>query len=159
MGIPGGITPEEFEIRRRIIWAAFSQCCPNPRLLDSRAVIDKIISLYQGRPVSFDEERMHVPHRFLDRYEEQEVWMPFAFSSSRYYPGQPAQAISTFSSLCSLSVIMVRAHILRNDVVTDTRAASSLRCMPIASCLIDPQRHCSACRPALTGGRLHCPQR
>ena len=48
-----------------------------------------------------------MPHRFLDRYEEQEVWMPFAFSSSRYYPGQPAQAISTFSSLCSLSVIMV----------------------------------------------------
>jgi hypothetical protein len=25
VGIPGGITPEEFEIRRRIVWAAFSQ--------------------------------------------------------------------------------------------------------------------------------------
>ena len=93
MAIPSGISPQEFEIRRRIIWSAF--------------IIDKIISLYQGRPVSFAEERMHVPHRFVDLYEEQEVWMPFASSSNRHYPGQAARAISTFSALCSLAVIMV----------------------------------------------------
>jgi hypothetical protein len=52
---------------------------------------------------------MHVPHRFLDRYEEQELWTPFAYASHLHYPGRPARAICTFTALCSLSVIMVRA--------------------------------------------------
>lgn len=51
---------------------------------------------------------MHVPHRFLDRYEEQELWTPYAFPGIHRYPGAPARAISTFTSLCSLSVIMER---------------------------------------------------
>lgn len=51
---------------------------------------------------------MHVPHLFLDRYEEQELWTPFAFPGIHRYPGAPARAISTFKSLCSLSVIMDR---------------------------------------------------
>ena len=70
-------------------------------------VVDKIISLYQGRPVSFDEEQLHVPHRFLDMYEEQELWTPYAFPNILRYPGAPARAISTFTAFCSLSVIMV----------------------------------------------------
>ncbi|WVR04910.1 hypothetical protein IAU60_001922 [Kwoniella sp. DSM 27419] len=78
-------------------------------------VSDKIISLYQGRGVSFESRRMHVPHRFLDRYEEQELWTPFAFPGIHRYPGAPARAISTFTSLCSLSVIMDR-------VITDIYA-------------------------------------
>jgi hypothetical protein len=50
---------------------------------------------------------MHVPHRFLDRYEEHEMWFSFAFTAHRHYPGQPARGVSTFTALCSLSVIMV----------------------------------------------------
>lgn len=70
-------------------------------------MVDKIISLYQGRPVSFDEEQLHVPHRFLDMYEEQELWTPYAFPNVLRYPGAPARAISTFTAFCSLAVIMV----------------------------------------------------
>lgn len=50
---------------------------------------------------------MHVPHRFLDMYEERELWMPFAYPVNKPYPGTPARGISTFTALCSLSVIMV----------------------------------------------------
>jgi hypothetical protein len=76
-------------------------------------VYDKIISLYQGRPVSFREQDMHVPHRFLDRYEELELWTPFAFGGSYRYPGSPARAISTFTALCSLSTVLVSfCHVL-----------------------------------------------
>jgi hypothetical protein len=71
------------------------------------AVYDKIISLYQGRPISFDESRLRIPHRFLDWYEEQELWTPYAFPGIQGYPGAPARAISTFTAYCSLSVVMV----------------------------------------------------
>jgi hypothetical protein len=113
------------------VWAAFSKSAPHifQDRNDARSVYDKIISLYQGRPVSFAEERMHVPHRFLDRYEEQELWMPFAFAANRHYPGTPARAISTFTAYCSLAVIMVRhkvisfriAHTSGPDHSTDLR--------------------------------------
>jgi hypothetical protein len=75
---------------------------------DHRSVLDKIISLYQGRSVSFPDSQMHVPHRFFDVYEELELWTPFAFGGSHRYKGSPARAISTFKSLCSLSVLLVR---------------------------------------------------
>ncbi|KAL7420955.1 hypothetical protein Q5752_004909 [Cryptotrichosporon argae] len=91
---PGSLAAEELEIRRRVVWAAF--------------IYDKVISLYQGRAVSFAEDSMHVPHRFLDHYEEQELWTPYAFPGIQRYPGAPARAISTFTSLCSLAVIMGR---------------------------------------------------
>jgi hypothetical protein len=48
-----------------------------------------------------------VPHRFLDLYEEQELWTPYAFPNVLRYPGAPARAISTFTAFCSLAVIMV----------------------------------------------------
>jgi hypothetical protein len=53
---------------------------------------------------------MHVPHRFLDQYEEQELWTPFAFPLNQHYPGAPARAISTFTAYCSLAVIMVSSQ-------------------------------------------------
>ena len=102
-GIEGGLSAEELEIRRRVVWAAFSESPRN----HAKTVYDKIISLYQGRPVSFDERRMHVPFRFLDQYEEQELWTPFAFPINRHYPGAPARAMSTFAAYSSLAVIIV----------------------------------------------------
>ncbi|CAI6339941.1 unnamed protein product [Periconia digitata] len=87
-------TDEDYEIRRRVFWAAF--------------VVDKVQSLYQGRPVSIKESDTFVPMKFLDTYEELEHWAPFAFSSqsSASYMGCPAYSISTFGCLCKLSVIL-----------------------------------------------------
>ncbi|EEY18009.1 conserved hypothetical protein [Verticillium alfalfae VaMs.102] len=84
---------EDLEIRRRVFWGAF--------------VVDKIQSLYQGRPVTIKESDTLVPIKFLDTYEEFEHWRPFAYSSeSNEYPGSPAYSVSTFTSLCRLSVAM-----------------------------------------------------
>ena len=72
------------------------------------AVVDKVHSLYQGRPVNMQEMECRVPMLFLDRYEEKENWQPFGFSGNRHYAGCPAYTISTFTSLCKLCVIMNR---------------------------------------------------
>ena len=71
-------------------------------------MIDKIQSLYQGRPVSIKESDTLVPIKFQDTYEELEHWTPFAYStqSSTPYGGSPAYSISTFRCLCQLSVIL-----------------------------------------------------
>ncbi|KAL4735115.1 fungal-specific transcription factor domain-containing protein [Aspergillus similis] len=84
---------EDLEIRRRVFWAAF--------------VVDKIQSLYQGRPVSLKETDALVPIKFLDTYEELEHWQPFAYSNcASNYPGMPAYSTSTFTFLCKLSLTM-----------------------------------------------------
>ena len=71
-------------------------------------VIDKIQSLYQGRPVSIKESDTLVPIKFQDTYEELEHWTPFAYStqSDAAYLGSPAYSVSTFRHLCKLSVIL-----------------------------------------------------
>ncbi|KAM0278543.1 hypothetical protein ACHAQH_005111 [Verticillium albo-atrum] len=84
---------EDLEIRRRVFWGAF--------------VVDKIQSLYQGRPVTIKESDTLVPIKFLDTYEEFKHWRPFAYSiQSNEYSGSPAYSVSTFTSLCRLSVAM-----------------------------------------------------
>jgi hypothetical protein len=69
-------------------------------------VVDKIQSLYQGRPVSMTDTL--VPTKFLDTYEELEHWTPFSYSthSNTVYLGSPAYSVSTFRQLCQLSVIL-----------------------------------------------------
>lgn len=48
-----------------------------------------------------------MPIKFLDTFEELEHWQPFAYSTSAPdYPGSPAYSISTFTSLCKLSIAM-----------------------------------------------------
>ncbi|KFY21975.1 hypothetical protein V493_06942 [Pseudogymnoascus sp. VKM F-4281 (FW-2241)] len=86
------LTEEDLEIRRRVFWGAF--------------VVDKIQSLYQGRPVSLQEADIRVPILFQDQYEELERWTPIAYPETQSYPGSPAYSISTFTELCKLSVIM-----------------------------------------------------
>ncbi|OAA71852.1 fungal specific transcription factor domain-containing protein [Akanthomyces lecanii RCEF 1005] len=86
-------TDEDLEIRRRVFWSAF--------------IVDKIQSLYQGRPITLKESDTLVPIKFLDTYEEFEYWRPMAFSlQSIEYPGTPAYSVSTFTALCRLSVVM-----------------------------------------------------
>ncbi|KAI4947308.1 hypothetical protein J4E91_006660 [Alternaria rosae] len=69
-------------------------------------LVDKIQSLYQGRPVSMTDTL--VPTKFLDTYEELEHWTPFSYSTQpdAVYLGSPAYSISTFRHLCQLSVIL-----------------------------------------------------
>ncbi|UNI25023.1 hypothetical protein JDV02_010731 [Purpureocillium takamizusanense] len=90
----GRFSDEDLEIRRRVFWGAF--------------VVDKVQSLYQGRPVSLKENDALVPIKFLDSYEELEHWQPFAYSTAAGsdYPGSPAYSISTFTCLCRLSLVM-----------------------------------------------------
>ncbi|CAK7231443.1 hypothetical protein SCUCBS95973_007918 [Sporothrix curviconia] len=98
LGGTSGLSEEDVEIRRRVFWGAF--------------VVDKIQSLYQGRPVSLQEIETSVPLVFHDEYEELENWQPFAYYTyagaqlARDYPGSPAYSVSCFTQLCRLSLIM-----------------------------------------------------
>ncbi|OJJ68355.1 hypothetical protein ASPBRDRAFT_33628 [Aspergillus brasiliensis CBS 101740] len=86
------LSPEDLEIRRRVFWGAF--------------VVDKIQSLYQGRPASLQSFDTKVLLSFMDRYEELEPWQPFAYSDVQSYPGSPAYSVSTFTWLCKLSLVL-----------------------------------------------------
>lgn len=86
------LSDEDIEIRRRVFWGAF--------------VVDKIQSLYQGRPASLQDFDTKVSLAFLDHYEELEHWQPFAYSDAKSYPGSPAYSVSTFMELCKLSLIL-----------------------------------------------------
>ncbi|KAI3058746.1 transcriptional regulator family: Fungal Specific TF [Aspergillus niger] len=86
------LSPEDLEIRRRVFWGAF--------------VVDKIQSLYQGRPASLQSFDTKVLLSFMDRYEELEPWQPFAYSDVKSYPGSPAYSVSTFTWLCKLSLVL-----------------------------------------------------
>lgn len=70
-------------------------------------MVDKIQSLYQGRPTSLQDLDSRVSLTFLDNYEEFEYWLPFAYTDSApTYPGSPAYSVSTFTELCRLAVLM-----------------------------------------------------
>ena len=86
------LSDEDLEIRRRVFWGAF--------------VVDKIQSLYQGRPASLQDFDTKVSLSFLDHYEELEHWQSFAYSDVESYPGSPAYSVSTFTELCKLSLIL-----------------------------------------------------
>ncbi|KAI7394265.1 hypothetical protein KC336_g16143, partial [Hortaea werneckii] len=86
------LSEEDLEIRRRIFWSAF--------------VLDKIQSLYQGRPATLQYAACQVPITFNDTYEELEHWLPFAYTSTPSYTGSPAYSVSTFTELCKLCIIL-----------------------------------------------------
>ncbi|KAI4739068.1 hypothetical protein E4T50_10453 [Aureobasidium sp. EXF-12298] len=85
-------TEEDLEIRRRVYWSAY--------------VVDKMQSLYQGRPASLRAIDGQVPIKFMDTYEELEAWHPFAYASGPSYPGSPSYSVSTFGQLCKLCMIL-----------------------------------------------------
>lgn len=71
------------------------------------------MSLYQGRPVSLQDADSSVPISFLDKFEENEDWTPFAYGSESRsgVTGGPAYSVSTNSvststALCELARIM-----------------------------------------------------
>ncbi|KAM0719976.1 hypothetical protein Q7P37_004111 [Cladosporium fusiforme] len=86
------LSEEDLEIRRRVYWAAF--------------VVDKMQSLYQGRPASLRALDGQVPIMFMDTYEELEQWNPFAYTAGSSYPGSPSYSVSTFKEFCKLCIIL-----------------------------------------------------
>ncbi|KAH0276579.1 hypothetical protein KCU91_g3772, partial [Aureobasidium melanogenum] len=86
------LSEEDLEIRRRVYWSAY--------------VVDKMQSLYQGRPASLRAIDGQVPIKFMDTYEELEQWHPFAYASGPTYPGSPSYSVSTFQQLCKLCIIL-----------------------------------------------------
>ena len=103
------LSDEDLEVRRRVYWAAF--------------VVDKMQSLYQGRPASLAASEGHVPIDFLDTYEELEFWQPFAYTNGTSYPGSPSYSISTFKEMCRLCVIL-------HDVLEQMYCEGKARCAP-----------------------------
>jgi len=86
------LSDEDVEIRRRVYWAAF--------------VVDKMQSLYQGRPASLRAADSQVSIKFLDTYEELEHWLPYAYTTETRYTGSAGYSVSTFTELCKLCVIL-----------------------------------------------------
>lgn len=96
-----GGNAEDVEIRRRVFWGAF--------------ILDKLQSLYLGRPVTFQECDARVSRDFMDTMEENELWTPYVDPK---FPNQnnssppavptPVYSVSTFQQFCLLSKIMAK---------------------------------------------------
>ncbi|KAF4968638.1 hypothetical protein FSARC_4013 [Fusarium sarcochroum] len=87
-------TVEDTEVERRVFWAAFA--------------LDKVQSIYQGRPARLREDDNRVPIMFLDEYEELEDFSTRTYSESPTHLGCPTYSVSTFEQLCKLSTIIDR---------------------------------------------------
>ncbi|RDW61641.1 hypothetical protein BP5796_11533 [Coleophoma crateriformis] len=83
---------DELEIRHRVFWAAYS--------------IDKLLSLYQGRPSCLRESSTNLPMTFMDEHEELELFNPLTYTELVDYPISPVYSISTFRETCKLSIIL-----------------------------------------------------
>ncbi|KAK2612030.1 hypothetical protein QQS21_001995 [Conoideocrella luteorostrata] len=88
------LLPEDVEIRRRVFWSAF--------------VLDKVQSIYQGRPARIRDMDSSVPMLFLDEYEELELFDSLGYSEVARKLHLPAHSVSTFVRLCTLSTIADR---------------------------------------------------
>lgn len=88
-------------------------------------MVDKIQSLYHGRLPSLQKDDAGVPVEFLDLYEENEQWKPFAYTRDTpdEYNGAPAYSVSTFTALCRLSIIM-------NSILNQLYAERIMECSP-----------------------------
>ncbi|KAL6890091.1 hypothetical protein GGI43DRAFT_416368 [Trichoderma evansii] len=88
------LSPEDVEIRRRVFWSAF--------------VLDKVQSIYQGRPARLRDMDCSVPMIFLDEYEELELFNSLGYSKVARTLDIPTHSGSTFVHLCRLSTIADR---------------------------------------------------
>ncbi|KAJ3543638.1 hypothetical protein NM208_g3465 [Fusarium decemcellulare] len=93
-GLSTKATQEDVEVHRRVFWAAFA--------------LDKVQSIYQGRPARLREADNCVPIQFLDEYEELQEFNTVTYSERPGQLGCPTYSVSTFEQLCKLSIIMDR---------------------------------------------------
>lgn len=105
---------EKTETRRRVFWSAFSKSHASLiRQRDSwklRAwpVLDKIQSIYQGRPARLRDTDCSVPAVFMDEFEEFEPFKTHGYSLAPGEADSPTYSVSHFRHLCSLNVIADR---------------------------------------------------
>ncbi|KAF5026455.1 hypothetical protein F66182_1442 [Fusarium sp. NRRL 66182] len=83
-------TPEDFEIRRRIVWGCYTS--------------DKLISLTLGRPVYFSHDAIEVENlERLPDFPELELWLPIGFDSQRGDFGETKPLVPCFQKQVELS--------------------------------------------------------
>ncbi|BCR82761.1 uncharacterized protein ACHE_10163S [Aspergillus chevalieri] len=83
---------EELEIRKRVVWGAYS--------------IDKIQCLLQGRPSLLRKRDFNTPLKFLDEYDELEQFDSISYTTNRHQLGIPSLNVTLLTKLCELSVII-----------------------------------------------------
>lgn len=73
-----------------------------------KPVLDKVQSIYQGRPARLRDMDCSVPMLFLDEYEELELFNSLGYSEVAQTLDYPTHSVSTFMHLCRLSTIADR---------------------------------------------------
>jgi len=68
--------------------------------------MDKVQSIYQGRPTRLHERDTNVPIAFLDDFEELEDFCTFTYSAQSMTLGSPTYGIATFKHFSKLSIVM-----------------------------------------------------
>ncbi|KAL7915555.1 fungal-specific transcription factor domain-containing protein [Trichoderma velutinum] len=110
---------ENIETHRRLFWAAFA--------------MDKLQSIYQGRPARLREPDNNVPIRFLDEFDELEPFHTIGYAAKPAFLGSPGYSVSTFEQLCKLSLIMDR--VICNLYTERSSQRNPENLVDIASCL------------------------
>ncbi|CAJ0544995.1 Ff.00g084950.m01.CDS01 [Fusarium sp. VM40] len=86
-------TPEDIEIRRRIVWGCYTS--------------DKLISLTLGRPVYFSHHSIKVENlERLPDFPEFELWLPIGFDSQQGDFGETKPLVPCFQKQIELSKII-----------------------------------------------------
>lgn len=70
--------------------------------------MDKVQSIYQGRPARLREADQNVPIEFLDDFGELEQFHTITYAEVPQQLNRLAYSVSSFQQLCKLSVIMDR---------------------------------------------------
>ncbi|KAI1070809.1 hypothetical protein LB507_006780 [Fusarium sp. FIESC RH6] len=83
---------EAIEIRRRLFWAAFT--------------MDKVHSIYQGRPTRLHKRDPKLPIEFLDDFEELESFSSHTYSTQPMTLESPVYGISTWEHFSRLSIVV-----------------------------------------------------
>ncbi|RSL41340.1 hypothetical protein CEP53_012813 [Fusarium sp. AF-6] len=91
---PETASAEDLEVQRRVYWSAY--------------IIDKIHSLYQGRPPILCEAESNIPVRFLDDFEELEGFNTLSYSTGPNLNSLPLYNITVLTKTCELCMIMER---------------------------------------------------
>ncbi|GAD97255.1 predicted protein [Paecilomyces variotii No. 5] len=100
----GTLPPEEYELRRRILWGAYT--------------IDKIQCLFQGRPPLLRRLNFEASLRFLDEYDELDLVQHTTYAIGLHQLSVQSYNVSLLTKLCEISMIIER---ILCDVYSESR--------------------------------------
>ncbi|KPM39353.1 hypothetical protein AK830_g7207 [Neonectria ditissima] len=132
---------EDLEVHRRVFWSAF--------------ILDKVQSIYQGRPARLREADNRVPIKFLDEYEELEPFHTLTYSPNPRQLDRPTYGVSTFEQLCKLGIIMDR--ILCNLYAERSLSKNPADMLQVSSVLYDELKRWRDALPAHLSVQLDNP--